>query len=60
MFGVGHWEVLAILFVALLIFGARLPKVARSVGRSILSFKEGLREADVRRDIDDAFGGQKK
>lgn len=60
MFGVGHWEVLAILFVALLIFGARLPKVARSVGRSILSFKEGLREADVRRDIDDAFGGQEK
>ncbi|MHC4592271.1 MAG: twin-arginine translocase TatA/TatE family subunit, partial [Planctomycetota bacterium] len=54
MFGLGHWEVVTILLVVLLIFGTRLPQVARSIGRSIRSFKEGLREVDVRADLDDA------
>lgn len=58
MFGLGHWELLLVLFVALLIFGKRLPSVARSVGRSILSFKQGLREVDVRSDLDEVLQGQ--
>jgi sec-independent protein translocase protein TatA len=41
----GPWETLLILFVALLLFGRRLPEVARSMGKSITEFKKGLNEA---------------
>jgi sec-independent protein translocase protein TatA len=47
----GSWEWILILLVALLIFGRRLPDVARSVGKSIVEFKKGIR--DVKDDIDD-------
>ena len=51
-FGIpGSWEWILILVVALLIFGRRLPDVARSVGKSIVEFKKGIRE--VKGDIDD-------
>ena len=41
----GTWEVVAIVFVALLLFGAsRLPKMARSMGASVGEFKKGLKE----------------
>jgi sec-independent protein translocase protein TatA len=52
MFGVGHTEILIIsLLLAILIFGRRLPGVARNVGRSMSSFKQGLKQVDVRHDI---------
>jgi len=51
-FGVGQWEVFAVLVVALLLFGSRLPSVMRSLGKSVSSFKKGLRE--VEDDIDTA------
>jgi sec-independent protein translocase protein TatA len=41
----GTGETLLILFVALLLFGRRLPEVARSMGKSITEFKKGLNEA---------------
>ncbi len=46
----GPWEIIAILVVALLLFGKRLPEVARSLGKGIVEFKRGLKgvEDDVR------------
>ena len=46
----GGAEWIFILVVALLIFGRRLPDVARSMGKSIVEFKKGLK--DVKNNID--------
>jgi sec-independent protein translocase protein TatA len=41
----GYGELLIILVIALLLFGAKqIPEVARSLGRSINAFKGGLKE----------------
>lgn len=39
----GPTELIIILIVALLIFGKRLPDVARSLGKGIVEFKRGVR-----------------
>lgn len=40
----GGWEWILIAVVALLLFGKRLPDVARSFGKSIVEFKKGIRD----------------
>ena len=40
----GGTEWVVILIVGLLLFGRRLPDVARSIGKSIVEFKKGIRE----------------
>ena len=46
MFGLGYQELLIILVIVLVLFGAnRLPELARSLGSSVKEFKKGVNEA---------------
>jgi sec-independent protein translocase protein TatA len=48
MFGLGYQELLIILVIVLILFGAnRLPELARSLGSSLKEFKKGVNEAKV-------------
>ena len=53
---IGTMEIVVILFIALLLFGRRLPEVGRSLGKGIVEFKKGIKgiEDDIRDDIDEA------
>jgi sec-independent protein translocase protein TatA len=43
----GHWELIVLLVVVLLIFGpSQLPKLAKGIGKSIQSFKSGIKDAE--------------
>jgi TatA/E family protein of Tat protein translocase len=42
MFGIGPQELLIVAVIALLLFGKRLPEVARSLGKGIVEFKKGI------------------
>ena len=52
MFGLpsgGEWIILLVL--GLLIFGRRLPEVGRSIGKSIVEFKRGIK--DINDDVEE-------
>ena len=45
--GIGAQEILLILLIILLLFGAKkIPEIARGLGKSMSEFKKGLREVD--------------
>ena len=46
--GTFEWIVIAI--VALLLFGRRLPEIARGMGKSLVEFKKGIAEASSLKD----------
>lgn len=46
MFGLGTTELLVFAFIALLLFGSRLPSVMRNLGKGVVEFKKGIREID--------------
>ena len=48
----GGTEIIVIGIIALLLFGSRLPKVAKSMGKSIVEFKKGIK--GVQDEIEDA------
>jgi sec-independent protein translocase protein TatA len=58
---VNHWELLVILAVILLLFGHRLPGMARSLGSGITEFKRGLKDGSSKaKDDDPPSGGSGK
>jgi sec-independent protein translocase protein TatA len=47
MFGLGHTELLVILVLVLIIFGAgKLPQVGGALGKGLRNFKKGINDAD--------------
>jgi sec-independent protein translocase protein TatA len=46
----GPIELAVIAIVALVIFGRRLPEIARNVGKSMTEFKKGINEAKETKD----------
>lgn len=40
----GHWELLLIAFVILILFGHRLPSLMRSLGKGVVEFKKGIND----------------
>ena len=51
----GGWEWIIILVVAVLLFGRRLPEIARGMGKSLTEFKKGVKEAqdEVTKTVDE-------
>lgn len=46
MFGLGLWELVVILVVVIIVFGAgRLPELGTALGEGIKNFKKGYRES---------------
>lgn len=52
---VGTPELVVILLIALVLFGRKLPEVARSLGRSLNEFKKGMKETqdDIENKVND-------
>ncbi len=46
MFNIGPGELILILLILLILFGAkRLPEIGRALGKSLAEFKKGMQEA---------------
>lgn len=45
-FILGHWEIIAVLVIVLLLFGHRIPGMARALGSGISEFKKGLKTGE--------------
>ncbi len=57
-FHLGTFEIVGLILLGLLLFGSKLPSIARSMGKSIVEFKKGVK--DVKADLDDANEPPKK
>jgi sec-independent protein translocase protein TatA len=51
MFGLSPVELIVIGSIAVLLFGSRLPSVARSMGKSVTEFKKGIRGIEEDMDV---------
>ncbi len=50
--GIGMYELIVFAVIAVLLFGSRLPEVARNVGQSYQKFREGLSDIQASFKID--------
>ncbi|MCS7238039.1 MAG: twin-arginine translocase TatA/TatE family subunit [Thermoguttaceae bacterium] len=53
MFSPSPGEMIIILIIAILLFGEKLPQVARSVGKTFMEFQKGLR--GLEREFQESF-----
>lgn len=61
VFGLGFWEIAIIVFIIVLLFGAKkIPELMGGLGKGIKSFKEGVKseDSDSRKEI--TSGGKEK
>jgi sec-independent protein translocase protein TatA len=54
-FNMDSMELVIIVVIALLLFGERLPEVAKSVGRGVMEFRKSLQDLRSQSGIDDAI-----
>ena len=48
----GHWELIALVFILLLLFGSKqIPQIARQLGRGLREVKETVADVDPREDV---------
>ena len=62
-FSLGPWEILLILIVVLILFGAkRLPELARGLGKGINEFRDAVDNGkeDIIKGLDSSVGSNKK
>ena len=50
MWSPGPFELVVILIIVVVLFGRRLPEIARGLGKSMTEFKKGIHEAEETRD----------
>ena len=62
IFGIGMTPMTALIVggLALLLFGNRLPSVARSFGKSVVEFKKGMKEIEEDLDSEPESNSKKK
>lgn len=54
MGGLGMWELLLILLIVIVLFGAsRIPQLAKGLGEGIRNFKQGVRGDGERPELED-------
>jgi sec-independent protein translocase protein TatA len=47
----GPWEIAGIVAIGVLLFGSRLPSIARSLGKSVTEFRKGVKE--IKSEVDE-------